>query len=939
MDARDFLLRTVGDEGQYCLFALKAGGRPKQKFYASIDALVESAEYLDSAGYDTYYATATFNEENARTVDNAKQMRSFFLDLDCGEEKPFADKTEAFHALRDFCRRLALPRPLLIDSGRGLHVYWNLTAPVSVARWLPVARKLKELCIQHGFGIDPGVTADAARILRMPGTHNHKDSPPREVLALYEGEPPAPVTYDEMLDALGVEQLALVPRRNLPAGMSAMQEQLLGNKSSSFRQIVQKTIDGAGCAQIEHIIANPEEIDEPLWRAGLSIAQHCDDASVAIHKISEGHPQYNPEETEAKARGTKGPYTCAKFDEYRPGVCEECPLWGKIKSPIVLGHTLVEAEADEDGEYKVQEEDAVSHVVKTYTVPKLPHPYVRGAGGGIYKIDVNEDGEREDKLIYHHDFYVVRRVYDEAANGDQVVLRLHLPKDGVREFILPQSDLYSPQDMKKQLASRGIVCRHKAAWDALGEYVMDWINELQHRAVADEAHRQFGWTEGMTSFVIGDREYVPGEVLNNPATPTTESFFKFFRPKGTVEEWKDLVSIYNQPGMEVYQLIVAAGFGSPLMAFSAINGFIIHLDADTGFGKTTAQYAAASVWGCPQELGMEDHDTLYSKMNRLDVFKNIFCMFDEMTNTTPEKLSEVAYTVSSGRQRNRMSSGSNQERYRGAPWATIVTTSGNMSYHSRLDSLKADAKAEKERVFEIHMASFAKAGDKVATDRFQKSIKQDCYGVAGDVFIRYVVDNRDAVAALFDAVQVKLDTATGMDNTNRFKSAGFAAILTGGIVAEQLGLIDYDMKALFKYVVKLVTTAQDLSVHARKTPQEVLTDFVSEHWNDVLRIRSSADARSSEEREEIVIPETSPRSRFVARYETDLNRLYILPRYFRDWCVKQQLNPNTILNSLGETYGVEPNVQIRMGKGTSLDLPPARAIRIDLGDTPLELDT
>jgi hypothetical protein len=57
-------------------------------------------------------------------------------------------------------------------------VYWPLTEPVNVVDWKPVAEDLKRLCKQEGLRIDMTVTADAARVLRIPGTMNFKKKYP-----------------------------------------------------------------------------------------------------------------------------------------------------------------------------------------------------------------------------------------------------------------------------------------------------------------------------------------------------------------------------------------------------------------------------------------------------------------------------------------------------------------------------------------------------------------------------------------------------------------------------------------------------------------------------------------------------------------------------------------------------------------------------------------
>ena len=68
-----------------------------------------------------------------------------------------------------------------------------------------------------------------------------------------------------------------------------------------------------GCNQLEHIAIKQNEIEEPLWRAGLSIAVHCEDRDIAIHKISRGHSDYDYELTEKKADGIPGPHSCKQL--------------------------------------------------------------------------------------------------------------------------------------------------------------------------------------------------------------------------------------------------------------------------------------------------------------------------------------------------------------------------------------------------------------------------------------------------------------------------------------------------------------------------------------------------------------------------------------------------------------------------------------------------
>jgi len=948
MDARTFLRRVVGTDGSYCLFALRRGEteadtKKTQRFFTDVDDLVRDAEALDNKGWDTYFSLATFHDDSSRFAANAKQMRAVYLDLDCGPDKAdppgggrpkgYVDQPTALKALRSFCRGYALPEPLVVNSGYGVHVYWALDAPVSVDEWKPVAEAMKAACAARGLLADPAVTADAARILRIPGTHNYKAEDPVKVTVWAGAEAPQPTSLAVLADLLGVdEEVQLAPMTGTSRArdaMSALQEKLSNNMTSRFRSIMERTAEGTGCEQLGDMVRNPESVDEPTWRAGLSIAAHCVDADRAIQFISEGHPDYDPDEARRKARATKGPYTCAKFDDLVPNVCTNCPHWGKIKSPIVLGREL-DAAPEETVTVEVRDRD--TGILKEYDVPKLPKPYVRGSSGGIYKLTEDEDGNPDHVLIYAHDLYVIRRAFDALEGKESVLLRLHLPKDGVREFSIPLHVVHSRQELATALASQGVTARGEKQWAAIGYYIMDWIEELQMTTAASTARRQFGWTEGMETFLLGDREYAVGAVRSNTPTPLTQQYIPAFKPKGSLEEWKELVRVYDQPGMEVYQLVMCASFGSPLMAFLPDSGLLIHLNSHTGYGKTTLQLAALSVWGSPELLNLAHKDTNNSTLLRVEAMKNLPVTLDEMGNITPAEVSDLAYAITQGRQKNRMAGGANIERVRGDPWALIAISSANASLYDKLDALKADNKAEKSRILEIHMATHTRAGEKADMAVFERKIKRECYGFAGDVFIKYVVNNRDRVLELILGLQLRLDEAAGVKGEDRFLSSGLSCSLAAGLLAQKLGLLDYDMKHLFDYTVALLDKRRDeLSAAALPAP-DLLAAYLAENTDRILRIDSARRGGGSSE---LVVPDAIARGALVARYEPDKKQLCLLPKPFRTWCTKQQLSYDALLSELEDTYEVQRNVKRYLTKGTAMEPLNAKVTVINM-DLPEE---
>ena len=925
MEPRVFLEKALSENGYYCVFAAKsAENKRTQKFYTSISAVVDAAQSLDAQGFDAYFALATFEEAGSRKVSNVKQLKSFFLDLDCGPSKDYPSQSEALDALRMFCTATNLPKPFMLNSGRGVHAYWFLDEPISYDDWLPVAEKLKALCATHNLLADPAVTSDAARVLRIPGTHNHKDSPP-SLVRQFGMSVPEPVSLEVFSNTLGMDMMP-PPRKYIPAGANAVMDMLMGNKTSVFLDILNKTRRGAGCAQLAAIMKKQAEVSEPLWRAGLSIAKFCEDGDKAAHLMSKNHPQYTPIETVKKMDLIKGPYRCATFDEYAPDICTGCPHWGKIKSPISLGQKVLEA--TEEVVVEAPSATLPNAPLKSYTIPTYPTPYFRGANGGVYSRKTLPDGTVDEVPVYHNDLYVVRRISDPEV-GESILMRLHLPKDGVREFTIPLTSVTSRDEFRKQMSMQGVAVPRV---EELMKYTLDWVNELQSKDEADEAHKQFGWVgSGFDSFVLGNQHIFENDIDFNPPSSQTLSLFPIFEPKGTMEQWRKNMDFYNKDGFELHQYVVGTAFGSILMQDSPFHCATLHLHSkESGIGKTTAMIVGSSLWGNPDELVMDQNTTLNFRMHRGEIYHNLPFYIDEITEMKPYEVSQLAYSMSSGKQKGRLAGSANAERYRGDPWKFLAVTTGNVSVIERVSAYKAMPEAESQRIMEVKVDKlFHKSSDTMTQEAFLDSVCNN-YGHAGPIFVQHVIQNKDSIRSLTDSIKEKVISAAGLTSKNRFWTAHVSYTLAGLILAKRLGFHDYDIQKVFKFAIWMLKLNQNAVSDMSLSAQDILNDYINEHWNNVLWIKSTDDLRKGQggPLDSLIVPEASPRGKLVARYETDIKRAYLLPKPLRDWCVDQQINYGSLLQDLTEQMNAK-KIKIRLSKGTHMQLPPAQVLAVD----------
>lgn len=904
MATTDLLAEVLDGQGWYCIVGLKAGA-PKQEFVATLEEASQVIDRLTKDKFDVYFACATYDTNTKRIQDNAKYFKSFWLDIDCGIGKPYADQQEGIVALNKFCDIMSLPVPTLVDSGRGVHAYWVLDASVDKAKWKPVAERLKQLCAEHKFEADPAVTSDVARILRVPETFNYKSDPPLDVKLIYTS---TSITYEDFKHKLGVLDIPAESMFHFPRQPNALTMSLMGNKESKFYTILERTMKEDGCLQLAHVIQHADTISEPLWRAGLSIAKFCNDGAQAIHIVSEGHPEYSKQATEAKAAIIQGPYKCDKFDALNPGICGTCKYNGKIKSPIVLGNEVV---ASDDTHVVASDK---SGAVTVYDIPPIPEPYFRGKVGGIYKMPF--DADEEAVLVYEHDLFVVKRLNDEFKAGECVLIRLHLPRDGVREFTMPASDIGSKEELRKKLAYYGVIAMPKSM-DHIMAYVIQCAKELQHRDEAEIMRNQFGWADDDSKIILGTKEISADSIRYSPPSSATEKLSKWMEPKGSLEEWKKIVNVYNMPGFEPQAFGFFTAFGALFMKHVNLRGAIVNLiNNESGTGKSTVLKMCNSVIGHPDELMSQWKDTHNHKMFRLGLFNHFAFTCDEVTKMSGDEFSTFAYAISQGHGANRMKSQENEERKNDTTWSTIGLCSSNASFYDKLLSLKSTPDGEMMRLIEYKVDRTNNL-TKSEADQIFGGLYEN-YGWAGPIFSQWMVGNLSTALEAFDGVQKQIDEEAKLTSRERFYSGTAAAIITGGLIANHIGLIDIEVNRVRDWAITMLRNIQEQVKAPNITGDSTLGEFINENWFSVLVVNNETDKRTGLHS----LPILEPRRELVIRIEPDTKKTYISAKHLRAHCTANQVSLSDMIAGLTKSGACEGSRKKRMAKGTQIISPP-----------------
>ena len=917
---KQFYEKALPTQGVYCATGIDpTTKRAVNKFAETLDGLFEHVEKLKSSNQNVFVALGTF-DGFSRKADDCLFLRSFFIDLDCGEGKEYADKGEAHTALYKLVGEAGLPDPTVVDSGGGLHAYWIMDEDIPKDEWKVYAERFKALCLKH-IPIDPSVTADAARVLRAPDTLNLKTQPPRPT-SLMNDEINV-YSWNEFREFLGESEgeqsldniLAMIPKGLDEETMAIAKTE---NYESDFIKIAERSLAGDGCNQIKYILENPTTVTYDEWLSIMSIAKFCNDGDNMIQLVSEDYPGYDREATITKAATLGGPHTCeGRFATMWPDRCKGCKHRGKINTPIQLGKSLKIASTHLAS--KDSEEDSVRAEQNTQKVPEFPQflaPFVRGASGGVYyspppKIDKDGKPHYEDPIMVSaHDLFPIARLYSHL-DGECLQMRLVLPFDGTRDFLLPMKSVYAQDRFKEIMSSNGVLFSPKGV-EQLMAYIVKWGQYFVSTEEAKQMRQQMGWTTPIDdpaafdegSFVVGNREIDRTGIKEVPVSPYCRGVAKHLNKRGTFEAWQKSAQALDEVGFEMHAFGMLCGFASPIMGFTSTSGCVVSFQGKSGSAKTGALYAALSVWGNPKELSVFDA-TDNAMIGRYLALKNIMLGVDETSNTHAKSLAQLIHRISHGKAKLKMQGSVNAEREYEMFASLIGFFTTNQSVYSALEAFKGRPDGEAARCVEflIHKPKPLQVDGRRGKQIFD--VFRLNYGHASEPYLStlYAKWSYERIVERTEYWIEKFRSDFGVFNEYRFYENLVGAVFAAGEIVNESGMIALDLDRVYHVVVREMIAIRDKVIKLNHTDYDTLLgDFMNKYQTGVLAIN---DGKISME----------PRTSLVARAEIDHNMLFVSKPEFRKYLAEKQISSREFEFEMKEKGILKVTKKMRLGSG------------------------
>lgn len=665
----------------------------------------------------------------------------------------------------NFLHSLKVKPSIIVNSGNGIHGYWLLDKPFIIETeedrkhmssiFKGFGKYVNSEAKKYGWKIDS--VYDLARILRAPGTINHK---------LGTGAKCEVIESDgKRHDIIDFMQFI-----HSHEGVAS-----IGNIAQRVEKVLRKY------AFIKYCKDNAEHLPELLWHAMITNLAPLKNSSNAIHEFSRSYPKYSFDETEKKIKRAiveNKPHTCEYIRENLNFDCgKNCP----VKAPIVYGLPSFEERISEIiSSDKINVDEILSKEnlkICAWAKLNLPSEYVRLKAklkGKVNLKDFDKAVRFESKKKDENDFQsnltpldlkginlsgavvpsgwkvsmkqgiqkIVRGTKSDELLGVcicpiVITKRLENFDDGTekielsffrdghwKRLIAPRSSVFNRTSIIKY-ADSGLPVSSKNAADIVA-YFSDYENANLNVIPLVKSISRVGWLDSSSFFPYK----VDGNIVFESEMSEVDAISQGTVPRGDIELWKKYAAkIRKNP---FARFIISASFASPLLKLIENRVFFIHIWHDSQSGKTAVIKFAVSVWGDPAKLMGSFNATSVGLERMAGTLKHLPFAIDELQVLNEHKISaeKIVYGLANGFGRLRGNKTGGMQSV--LSWQSIMLTSGEqpMSNESSNDGAIT-------RVLEL----YGKPVDKISFAHDVHTISSSNYALAGKKFIEFIVDN------------------------------------------------------------------------------------------------------------------------------------------------------------------------------------------------------
>jgi hypothetical protein len=473
----------------------------------------------------------------------------------------------------------------------------------------------------------------------------------------------------------------------------------------------------------------------------------------------------------------------------------------------------------------------------------IPSPYFRGKSGGIYMnldgggLHNDQDDQNSVKKIYEYDILPLARLQNEDTGEEEIEVVLSLPKDGQKIIRVPVEYTIDPRQFAKYLAARGVLLRQHEILPLIN-YMIDYVKVIQKTSQARGIYTRFGWRHAQSPepmFVLGDGiikadgTFVPGSTAE-----WLRELKEFASATGDIAKWREAFEINLKYSLPAYQYTMMLGFASPLFALTPYNGMMFNLLGGGGIGKSTALKFMTSIWGKPAFTHILQKDNSIPVFNKIGYLNSLPVAYDEITNLPADSTAELAYSITEGRGKERADRGGNT-KINSVKWSTILVSCSNLSLYEKIGLAKKGNVAPAYRIFETTVNQEIKKENRLIIENALRVLDHN-YGVAGRLFMQYVVAHSQEVSARLVQEEERISKEFELRNVERFWGGMFATVSVSMDICHELGIHSFDKNTILQWAFNELTNTRANLKESQGNALNMLSDFLNNRLHATLFI-------------------------------------------------------------------------------------------------------
>lgn len=885
-----------------------------------------------------------------RFANSAVALKSIFVDIDVKEKKGYPSQAEALAALQDFMAKTGMPMPsAVVGSGSGgFHVYWSFLEPITVTRWQPLAQALVRAVLAEGLICDTQCTIDAARILRIPGTLNHKTNPPNNVVLMSLGAAhdiglieQVLSKYDQFVAAGAQLQGTPFETGVTPVGNGGANDELTGGIVREAAPIDIQNV-AKNCAFVKHALdTGGVDFDNNYWFLATSIASYTTDPENNAHTMANGHPDYgNGDKTqdmyERVMRSRSGWPQCEKIILGGFAGCSGCKFAALKKSPLNFSR-------DPDATPEAQTVDVPAEGSDGQATPtvvgELPPGYFYNADGRI-SLKRFDQGTGQTFSVDVLEYPMV----DAWLQDNPWVLHFTTVIHGNRRTKIeaPLAELGAKDGVTKVFARQGMLLKDKAGV-TLREFLVSWIRKLQDSKNAVVSSTPFGWAVDhgkVEGFTYAGKVW--GDNTSRSASAPDPVLTAQYTPKGSLEPWLAAAEIITGQRRPELDAILAASFGAPLVRFTGQPGAMLSAySSESGIGKTTTMRVAQAVWGDPIKAMQSLSDTPNSVLKKIGDIKALPLFWDELkTEQDTNRFAVLSFQLTQGKEKSRLNA---DVSYRDpGTWQTMLVSASNDSLVDPITKVTKSTTAGLYRLFEYAVPPGKNGQVEQGVVSRAVGLLNDNFGHAGLIYAQFLGANHERIEREVAAIQDAIVKGVNAGNDERFWIVVITTVLAGAKYANELGLTKINVKELKKFLLGVLFSMRKEVVAAPNDMKNVMS--VS---NILAQFINAMRARNTLFTNKIHTGQGKP-AKGAIQIKLDTSRLdavyvqigledrlmRVSSTYFSQWLTDHQYSRYAVVKALKDEFNVK-NINGKLGSGTERAAPMEYLLEIDMNDPKL----